>query len=62
MSKKPRVKLAGEDGNAFSLIGKVRRELNRAGLRDEAEKFVKEAMAGDYNHLLVTAMKYVEVE
>lgn len=57
------VKLVGEDGNAFSILGKVRGALQRAGVsKDERDAFMKEAMAGDYDHLLATAMKYVEVE
>lgn len=59
---KPIVKLVGTDGNAFAIIGRVSKALKRAGLRKEAEEFVKEATSGDYNHLLQTAMKYVEVE
>lgn len=58
---KPRVKLVGEDGNAFAILGRVKNALTRAGLREEAEKFIKEAMSGDYNHLLATATDYVEV-
>jgi len=58
---KPRVKLIGEDGNAFYILGKVKAALRKAGLKEEAEKFMKEATSGDYNHLLATAMGYVEV-
>lgn len=59
---KPTVQLSGEDGNAFSIIGRVRKALKRAGMHDEAEAFTKEAMGGDYDHLLQTCFKYVEVE
>ena len=57
-----KVKLVGEDGNAFSIIGRVRRELRRAGRADLVEEFTKEATSGDYNKVLQTAMKYVDVE
>ena len=57
-----RVKLVGEDGNAFAILGRVRRALIRAGLREEAERFLAEASASDYDHLLATVQKYVDVE
>jgi len=56
------VKLIGTDGNAFAILGKVKQALKRAGHTDLADQFMKEAMSGDYNHLLRTAMEYVEVE
>lgn len=55
------VELIGQDGNAFSVIGKVTRALKRAGHPDAADDFQTEAMSGDYDHLLATAMDYVEV-
>lgn len=60
--RKPKVKLIGEDGNAFAVLGKVSRALRKAGLHEEAKKYVVEATAGDYNHLLQVTMQYVEVE
>ena len=57
-----KVKLVGEDGNAFAILGRVRRALIRAGLREEAERFLAEASASDYDHLLATVQKYVDVE
>lgn len=59
--KKPRVKLVGLDGNAFSIIGRVTKALKGAGQTDLVEEFKEKAMNGDYNHLLVTAMEYCEV-
>ena len=55
------VTLVGEDGNAFAILGKVKKALQRAGHKDLAEEYMKEAMSGDYNHLLTTTMEYVEV-
>jgi hypothetical protein len=60
-SGKPVVKLVGEDGNAFAIMGRVIQALRKAGLKDQIESFKKEAMSDDYDHLLQTAMKYVEV-
>ena len=56
------VKLVGTDGNAFSVLGKVSKALKRAGETEAAKEFMQEAMSGDYNHLLATAMEYVVVE
>ena len=55
------VKLVGTDGNAFSLMGRVSRALKEGGHRDAVAPFQKEAMKGDYDHLLQTCMKYVVV-
>ncbi len=57
------VNLVGEDGNAFAILGKVGRALRRAGIdADELDAFRKEAKAGDYDHLLQTVMRWVNVE
>ena len=56
------VKLVGTDGNAFAILGKVHNALVRAGHKDLAKQYMAEATSGDYDHLLQTSMKYVEVE
>lgn len=57
-----KVKLTGEDGNAFHILGTVTRAMRKAGYGDkETKAFVEEATKGDYDHLLRTAMKTVEV-
>ena len=57
------VQLSGEDGNAFSIIGRVSKALRRAGVAStEVDKFTTDAMSGDYDHVLQTAMKWVEVK
>ncbi len=65
MTKHPeiQVQLSGSDGNAFAVLGAVSRALRRAGC-DEAEvkEFNDEATSGGYDHLLTTAMAWVEVE
>lgn len=56
------VRLTGVDGNAFAIIGAVARAMRKAGLTsDEVSEFQKEAMSGDYNHVLQTAVRFVEV-
>jgi len=57
-----RVKLIGEDGNAFAILGAVSKALRQANVpKSEIDAFFSEATAGDYNHLLRTVMKTVEV-
>ena len=61
--KKPKVKLVGEDGNAFAIMGRVSDALRKAGAsKEEIQKYKTEAMSGDYDNLLRITMDYVEVE
>ena len=55
------VKLVGEDGNAFAILGKVSNALRKADHVDLAEEFMAEATSGDYDHLISTCVEYVEV-
>lgn len=56
---KPDVELIGMDGNAMVIIGNVRRELRRVGnTREVVDRFAEEAMSGDYDHVLATALAY----
>jgi hypothetical protein len=60
---KPIVKLIGQDGNAFAIMGRVKQALKSAGADKEyIDKYLSEATSGDYDHLLVVSMEYVEVE
>jgi hypothetical protein len=62
-TKKPKVKLVGEDGNAFLIIGKVCNALRKAGCSPEhIKEYQKKVMRGDYNNLLVVTMEYVDIE
>lgn len=57
------VELTGQDGNAFMVMGLVKRGLQKAGVSlAEQNLFMEEAMSGDYDHLLRTAMSWVNVE
>ena len=55
-----KVRLVGEDGNAYFIMGRVQKALKRAGHEDLAKAYITEAMSGDYNHLLQTTMDYVD--
>ena len=57
------VRLVGEDGNAFAILGRVQRALKQHGVgADEVKAFQTEAMNGDYNHLLRTCMTWVDTD
>ena len=58
-----KVQLVGSDGNAFAILGKVKKALTRGGVKkEEVDSFFKEATAGDYDHLLGVCMQWVDVE
>ena len=55
------VELSGQDGNALFIIGRTRRAMREAGVsNDECNSFSKDAMSGDYDHVLQTVMRWVE--
>ena len=57
------IPLVGEDGNAFSILGRVKRIMRQAGLPDsEWEAFKAEATSSDYDNVLLTVMKWFEVD
>jgi len=56
------VELVGQNGNAFAILANVSKALKKGGVpKEEIDKYMDEAMAGDYNHLLRTTMEWVEV-
>ena len=60
---RPSVKLVGNNGNAFAIMGNCFKAARKAGWSQEQIDIVKNEMtSGDYNHLLATAMKYFDVE
>ena len=61
-NSKPKLKLVGTDGNAFSVLGRMIDCLRHHGYSSEELKAIKEeAISGDYNKVLATACKYCEV-
>jgi hypothetical protein len=57
------VQLTGEDGNAFAIMAAVKRGLQKAGAsKEEITQYTMDSMSGDYDNLLRTAMKWVEVQ
>ena len=57
------VRLVGEDGNAFAILGRTRRALQHAGAdAGDIAAFTREATAGDYDQLLAAVLRWAEVE
>lgn len=61
--QKPKVRLVGENGNAFVIMSRVSAALKKAGYSaDQITEYKNQAMKGDYDHLLRVTMKWVDVE
>ena len=65
---KPKVQLSGADGNAFMIIGAANKAIARFNREQtdpkdmvDKDEFQKEAMSGDYDHVIQTIMKYCDV-
>ena len=58
------VRLSGQDGNVFGIIGAVKNALRAAGHRDRADGLMAEVEenCGDYDDVLQFMMKLVVVE
>lgn len=57
------VQLTGQDGNVFSIIGRVSKALKKAGENEAANEFINAAMdCEDYNAVLRLCMETVEVK
>lgn len=60
--EKPKVKLIGEDGNAFAILTRARKAALKAGwTMEQVGKFSTEATSGNYDHLLAVVQKYFDV-
>ncbi len=54
------VQLSGNDGNAFAIMGAVKKALKRANVSaDEIAEYTEQSMSGDYDNLLRVAMAWV---
>lgn len=65
MVKYPEVKvtLVGEDGNAFSIMGRAAKAARKAGLsQEQIKEYQADAMSGDYDNLLVVTMEYFDCD
>lgn len=61
--KRPHVKFAGQDGNAFSILARVRDAMREVGwTKAEINEATDDMMSGDYDNLIRTACDYCEVD
>jgi hypothetical protein len=59
---KPKVKLIGENGNVFNIIGKVSKALKQAGQKNKAGEFEEKALnAKSYMEVLCLVAEYVDI-
>lgn len=59
---RPRVKLSGQNSNAFVLLGVTVGALRKAGwTTEQVESFCNVAKSGDYDNLLHVCMTYADV-
>lgn len=58
-SKKPELRLTGIDGNAMAILAAARRVALANNM--DWRLIHREAISGDYDHLLQTMMKHFEV-
>jgi len=56
------LKMVGEDGNAFSILGRAKRAMRMADQVELFDEYHAEATSGDYDHLLVTTMNWFDVD
>ena len=60
---KPKMALAGHDGNIFGILGRASRLLKQAGQSKQAdEMFQRVTSSGSYNEALCIISEYVETE
>ena len=61
--QKPKMELAGMDGNIYAILGRASMLLNEAGMRDQIDEMFRRCEAsGDYNKALNIISEYVETE
>lgn len=55
------MRLVGEDGNAFAILGRFQRAARKAGWsQEDITKVINDATSGDYDHLLAVMCEHVE--
>jgi hypothetical protein len=58
----PKIRIVGEDGNAFIILGAATKAMRRAGWSaEEIEEYRNKAMNGDYGNLLNVTGDYCEI-
>jgi hypothetical protein len=60
--RKPYLKLVGQDGNAFNVLGLALRAARAAGwTKEQQELYADLAMSGDYDNLLAVTQEFFDV-
>jgi len=60
---KPKLKLVGENGNAFSILGRAQSAARKASwTKKRIKEFMDKAMSGDYDNFLATCMDYFDCD
>lgn len=60
---KPKMKLLGEDGNIFAILGRARRLLRESGQSEQATEMTNRVHgSGSYEKALMIISEYVETE
>lgn len=60
---KPVLKLSGNEGNAFALLGLASKAAKKAGWsKERTDTVLAEAKKDDYDHLLATLMEHFDVD
>ena len=63
LTEKPKVKLVGEDGNIYNLLGICIKALQKIGAYSEAKEMqVKVAMSSSYHEALIILLDYCDSE
>jgi hypothetical protein len=53
--------LVGVDGNAYAVMGYVRKAMKESGFNEkEIKAYLDDAMSGDYDHLLAVSVEMVD--
>lgn len=57
------VRLVGQDGNAFAILGRVAKAMRIEGVsKEQIDSYLHEAMSKDYHHLLQTTIETVNCD
>lgn len=63
---KPKLQLVGREGNVFSILARARKKITEWNRKHpdnliDIDEFQREAIKGDYDHVIQVCMKYFEV-
>lgn len=59
--RKKKYNLVGVDGNAFAIMGYVRRALIESGNKDKVAEYFSKAKSWNYDNLIVVSLDYIDM-